>query len=86
MSFDEAKDSSIARSHWSRKRASHPMPHSHTANIWLNAGESEQPSGEKWLRHEVAGWMDISFLGSMDSSHCESSFGFVSTIIPRGGV
>jgi hypothetical protein len=42
------------------------MPFSNTANTWLNAGESEQPFGEKWLRPGVAGRMDISFSVSVD--------------------
>src|SRR5579864_2190389 len=64
--FNVVKDSSIARFRSSRKRANHSIPISHTANIWLNAGENEQRSGEKRLWPGVPGQMGIFFLVSVD--------------------
>src|SRR5438270_11963079 len=62
LSFDVAKGSSIARSRSSRKHASHSLRISHIANVWLNSGGNEQPSGEKPLRYGATGQEDISFL------------------------
>ena len=42
------------------------MPILPIANIWLNSGASEQPSGEKPSLPGAAGQMDISFSASVD--------------------
>src|SRR5947209_14340146 len=65
-SFDVAKDSSIARSRSSRKRANRSQSISTTANIWRNTGENVRRKGEKQLLPGVAGQIGISFSVSAD--------------------